>query len=267
MSRMTGRPAGADFSGRVAARFATAADSYDAHSPVQRYAAQRLAGLIATASLPPRPHVLEVGCGTGHLTRQLAIHLPGARILATDIAPSMVAACQARLPQFDYAVMDGARPHVTASGRRPARFHGFDLICANLVAQWFVDLPAALASLAALLAPNGLLVVSLLGAGSFREWRTAHEQLGLTAGSLSFPSRAVCRSAFPAGNLVLVEEHHLDRPDSALGFLRGLRAIGADTAAPGHRPLSPAQLRQVMRGLGDTPTIGYELIYAVWRSR
>lgn len=255
---MSRRPAGADFSGRVAARFATAADSYDAHSPVQRYAAQRLAGLIATASLPPRPHVLEVGCGTGHLTRQLATHLPGARILATDIAPSMVAACQARLPQFDYAVMDGTRPHVNGP---------FDLICANLVAQWFTDLPAAMARLAALLAPNGVLALSLLGSGSFHEWRTAHERLGLAAGSLSFPSRDACQAAFPAGNLVLVEEHHLDRPDSALGFLRGLRAIGADTAAPGHRPLSPAQLRQVMRGLGDAPTIGYELIYAVWLSR
>jgi malonyl-CoA O-methyltransferase len=255
---MTHRPASADFHARVATRFDAAAASYDAHSPVQRHAAARLAGLIATAGLPPRPRVLEIGCGTGHLTHALTLHLPGARILATDIAPSMVAACQTRLPQHDYAAMDGTRPVVTDA---------FDLICANLVAQWFADLPAALARLAALLAPGGVLALSLLGDGSFREWRAAHTRLGLSAGALDFPTRAVCASAFPAGNLTLTGEHHVDRPDSALGFLRGLRAIGADTAAPGHRPLTSAQLRQVMRALGDAPEIVYELLYAVWRSR
>lgn len=143
---MTRRPAGADFRDKVAARFDAAARSYDAHSPVQRHAAQRLAGLIATASLPPRPRVLEIGCGTGHLTHALTIHLPGAHLLATDIAPAMAAACRSRLPRLAYAVMDGLRPGVAGP---------FDLVCANLVVQWFVDLPAALARLAALLAPGG----------------------------------------------------------------------------------------------------------------
>lgn len=254
---MTRRPASADFHQRVSARFDAAAQSYDAHSPVQRHAAQRLAGLIATAALPPRPRVLEIGCGTGHLTHALTIHLPGARLTATDIAPAMVAACCRRLPQHDYVVMDGTRPDVGGP---------FDLVCANLVVQWFGDLPAALARLAGLLAPDGLLAVSLLGTGSFQEWRAAHDRLGLDAGTIDFPSPDACHAAFPPGTPALVGEHHIDRPESALGFLRGLRAIGADTAAPGHRPLSPRQLRQVMESLGDAPEIGYELIYALWRS-
>lgn len=246
-----------DFARRVAARFDAAAASYDAHSQVQRHAAARLGGLIATANLPPRPRVLEIGCGTGHLTRLLAIHLPGAHILATDIAPAMVAACAARLPQFDYAVMDGTRPDVNGP---------FDLICANLAVQWFPDLPAALGRLAALLAPDGLLALSLLGAGSFHEWHAAHAAFGLSPGTPAFPSADACRAAFPAGGVLqLIEETHVDRPDSALGFLRGLRALGADTAAPGHAPLSSAQLRRVMRKLGDAPGVSYELLYALYR--
>ena len=249
-----------NFRQRVAARFGAAADTYDAHSPAQRHAAARLAGLIATAGLPPRPHVLEIGCGTGHLTEHLALQLPGARIIATDIAPAMVAACRVRLgdvPRLAYATLDGTQPAV----RGP-----FDLVCANLAAQWFVDQPAALASLTALLAPGGLLAVSLLGAETFREWRAAHARQGLTAGTLPFPGVRQCRAAFPAGQLRLDIETWIDHPASALDFLRSLRAIVADTPAPGHARLSPAQLRRVLHMMGDAPTIGYELIYARWNA-
>jgi malonyl-CoA O-methyltransferase len=258
-----------DLRQHIAARFAAAAQSYDAHSAVQRHAAARLAGLIATASLPPRARVLEIGCGTGHLTGLLATHLPGARILASDIAPAMVAACHARLPTLDYAVMDGMLPAVAVSGRRPARFHGFDLVCANLAAQWFDDLPAALHRLAALLAPNGVLAASLLGAQTFAEWRAAHARLGLRDGVQRFPEAARCRVAFPAdGTLHWHAEKHIDRPASALNFLRSLRGLGADTAAAGHRPLSAAQLRRVLHELdaGDTGAAAtYEIFYALWR--
>lgn len=241
---------------RIAARFDNAAQTYDAHSGLQRYAAGRLAGMIATASLPPRPRVLEVGCGTGHLTSRLVIHLPGASILATDIAPAMVAACQAKLPHLEYAVLDGSQP---------ACKDRFDLVCANLAAQWFDDLPEALARLAALLTPGGLLALNLLGAATFGAWRAAHARLGLHVGTHAFLTADECRSAFPFGNLRLAIEHVINHPHSALDFLRALRAIGADTPAPGHAPLSPAQLRRVMRTLGDAPAIDYEIIFALWR--
>lgn len=246
-----------DYHQRVAARFAAAAQTYDAHSIVQRHAARGLAGMIATAGLPPRARVLEIGCGTGHLTHLLTLHLPGARILATDIAPAMVAACRTRRPALEYAVMDGTRPTVAGP---------FDLICANLAAQWFVDLPAALARLAALLAPGGMLAFSLLGAETFCEWRSAHARCGLVPGTPDFPTPAQCRAAFPAGGAMQVHvEPYVDRPANGLAFLRGLRALGAQTPAPGHVALSAAQLRQVMASL-DTPlTMRYQLVFARWR--
>ncbi|MDP1652133.1 MAG: methyltransferase domain-containing protein [Rhodocyclaceae bacterium] len=243
-----------DFGRRVAVRFDNAAASYDAHSAAQRHAARRLADRIVASSLPPRARVLEIGCGTGHLTELLALHLPGAHILATDIAPTMIQACQRRLagrgnPSF--AVMDGCRP---------ASADFYDLICGNLVAQWFADLPGACARLAALLAPGGVLALCLPGAETFREWRAAHTQLGLAAGMLTLPTAKQCRAALPGDTHVAVE-YWLDRPASGLDFLRALRAIGADTPAPGHVPLSPARLRRVLRTLGPAPTLSYELIF------
>jgi len=247
-----------DFHQRVAARFSAAAETYDAHSEVQRHAARTLAGLIAATGLPPRPRVLEIGCGTGHLTGCLTLYLPGAHILATDIAPAMVATCRAGLPGLDYAVMDGSRPSVAGP---------FDLICASLAAQWFVDLPATLARLAALLTPGGTLALSLLGAQTFREWRAAHACCGLTPGTPVFPTPTQCDAAFPTdGQLLMRTEVYVDRPASGLAFLRGLRALGADMPATGHVRLSPAELRRVMQTLDEAPEISYELLYACWRA-
>ncbi|KAG1488230.1 hypothetical protein G6F52_013994 [Rhizopus delemar] len=57
---------------QVAARFGAAAHRYEAHAPIQRITAARLAGDIARLRLPPRPRILEIGCGTGLLTQALA---------------------------------------------------------------------------------------------------------------------------------------------------------------------------------------------------
>ena len=267
------------FHERVAARFAAAAASYDAHSAAQRHAAQWLVERLVPLNLPPRPRVLEIGCGTGHLTELLALHLPGASIFATDIAPSMVAACQARLgtnPRLRFAAMDGRRPAGAdqPTGRRTPRSggpehgegfgaaeHFYDLVCGNLVAQWFDDLPAACAQLAARLAPGGVLALSLPGSETFREWKAAHARLGLVPGTLSLPTPDTCRAALPPGDNRIEVAHWIDRPRDGLAFLRTLRAIGADTAAATHAPLPPATLRRVLAELGPAPRITYELVF------
>ncbi len=254
----------------ISRRFGGAVATYDAHSGLQRHAALGLAERIAGASLPAHPRVLEIGCGTGHLSellaRRLASAVPGDtashNFLLTDIAPAMVAACRHRLadlPQLRYAVMDGERPAVAG---------GFDLVCANLATQWFRRLGPSLAGLAALLAPGGVLAVTVVSEDTFTEWRAAHRALGLTAGTPDFPAVVQLPELFPAaGKLQIDEERHLDHPSSPLEFLRALRAIGADTPTPGHRPLSAGELRRVLRQLGAAPAVTYHLIYALWRKR
>jgi malonyl-ACP O-methyltransferase BioC len=241
---------------RIARRFDRAAAHYDADSAPQRHAAEQLTQRIIAAGLPPAPRVLEIGCGTGHLTQSLLHRLPSVDFCASDIAPAMVAACRQRLPGIRYLVMDGQQPAVCGS---------FDLICANLAAQWFGDLPAALRRWTALLAPGGMLAFSMLGNDTFHEWRAAHQTLGLRAGTPAFPRTHDVTAMFPPGKLSLTEEHYIDHPSSALGFLHQLRAIGADTAASTHQPLGAGQLRKVLRQLGDAPTASYHLIYLAYR--
>lgn len=243
---------------RVASRFGAAAAAYDAHSPLQREAAQRLAAAVKALALPARPRVLEIGCGTGHLTRQLLPAL-GGTWLVSDIAPAMVAACRQQLGSAaQYLVMDGERPAL-AAGR-------FDLIVASLAAQWFTDLPATLAGLAALLAPGGRIALATLGNGTFAEWRAAHTAVGLAPATPAYPDATALAQAFPAELEVAITEEDFVVPlADPLEFLRGLKRIGADTPAPGTQPLSAGHLRKVMRAFAAARPGGttYHLLYAM----
>lgn len=218
-----------------------AAPDYDGKARVQRDIAQALAKRIAALDLPSCPRVLEVGCGTGFLTGALAAEGIGGEWLVTDIADEMVARCRARMEDGDgrrtlrFATLDGE--HGTPKGGP------FDLICSSLAAQWFDDPPAALSRMTDWLAPGGHLVVATLGSGSFREWRAAHEAEGALPGTPAFLPVERFAALDPA---MLIVEEHRERHADPRAFLRAVKAIGAGTAAPSHRPLSPAQLRRVM---------------------
>lgn len=248
----------ADHKARIAARFDGAAARYDTHSPLQREAALRLAQRVLALAGPTPHRVLEIGCGTGHLTRALCERIGGEWTLS-DIAPAMVRSCANTLA--------APRHHVVMDAERPAFAAGsFDLIVSSLTAQWFVDLPAALAALCALLAPGGRLAIATLGDGTFAEWRRAHAALGLQAATHAYPQANELAQAFPAFMRTAVEEENLRVPlGSPLDFARGLRAIGADTPRPGTQPLNAGQLRRVLQRLAADAADGitYRLLYAI----
>lgn len=242
----------------LAARFDAAAARYDAHSPLQREAALRLARRVLALSAAPPRRVLEIGCGTGHLTRALCERIGGEWTLS-DIAPAMVRGCAGSLAApHNYLIMDAERPAL-----KPA---SFDLIVSSLTAQWFAHLPQTLAALCALLAPGGRLALATLGRGTFAEWRRAHQVLGLLPATHDYPDAAELARAFPADVRTEVSEESITMPlGSPLDFVRGLRAIGADMPRAGTRPLGAGQLRRVLRQLAaDAPEgITYRLLYAV----
>lgn len=244
---------------RITAAFSAAAATYDTAAEAQAIAAERLATLVRAQALPAAPRVLEIGCGTGLLTRRLLAGIEGGSFVITDLSPAMVEAARTNAadPRARFRVMDGEHPD-QAEG-------GFDLVVSGLAAQWFADLSGALARLARLLAPGGRLLLSTLGAGSFAEWRRAHEALGLACGIPAYPGAADLAAHFPAGGRAEVREEAFQviYPD-ARAFVGALKAIGAATPRPGHAPLSAGALRRVMAALGAPCPITYDVLYAVF---
>jgi malonyl-CoA O-methyltransferase len=238
---------------RIARAFASQAYAYDSAAEVQRDVANRMALRIKALALPKPAKILEIGCGTGFLSVSLASAFPDADLLLTDLAPTMLDLCRAKV---------GDRPRYRAlDGEQPEGLNEhFDLITASLTFQWFVDLASGLERLAALLAPGGRLVFATLGCDTFVEWRDAHEKLGLMAGTPVYPSSD--SFPWPSGFEHRVAEekmHHHYRDGNE--FIRTLKALGASEPAADYRPLTAGEFRRVLKSVETGLDVTYHVIY------
>jgi malonyl-CoA O-methyltransferase len=242
---------------RISDAFGAAADRYDDHAGPQRFAARLVADLAARQQPGGRPRILEIGCGTGFLTRELPRRWPDAELVATDLSPRMVErTADGGWLGGTFLAMDGEHP---AFAER-----WFDLIVSSLAFQWFDDLAAALERIVALLKPGGSLLFSTMGQGSFAAWRAAHAACGLRAGVPDYPSLADLRAmlarhddAFAFDEAVALEG------EGARSLLAHLKGIGAVVPDAGRAPLSAGDLRRVMAAYdaaGGRDT--YQLLFA-----
>jgi len=220
-------------SAQIAARFGARAGSYERHAGLQEAVASRLAALLPDLE---SPRVLELGCGTGLLSRHLVKRYPRGHFVLTDAAPGMIAECrrnltQAGSPRISYEVMDAGE----AGGHA-----GLDLIATSMTLHWLPDPAATLARLRHLLAPDGVLLYATLGPDSFAEWRSVLDTEGLPSGIVDLPP-------LPG----LVEEEHLTPDKDSLSFLRRMKVVGGLTPRDGYAPLSPGALRHALRATDE----------------
>jgi SAM-dependent methyltransferase len=79
--------------------FNVAADAYDAF--MGRYSTPLSPQLADLAGVRPGDRALDVGAGTGALTRELVTRLGAERVAAADPSPAMVSTLRARFPGLD----------------------------------------------------------------------------------------------------------------------------------------------------------------------
>ncbi len=154
---------------KIAAAFSKAADEYEQFALLQLCSIRSLQKKIAILKgrLPPGS-VLEVGCGSGTLSRVLVAEMPERRFLFTDVSSAMLNQCRANFPdanklqRLKWQLLDGE--NITVKEK-------FALVVSGLTLQWFDDPLQALKSAWLALLPGGSMLYSYLGAGSFPEWR------------------------------------------------------------------------------------------------
>lgn len=128
-----------------------AAQKYDTHSVPAMFGPLAKATLEKVA-LPPRAHVIDVACGTGALTREIASRLVGnGRIVGADLNETMIELAIERHPPNAHGAA-----YVTADVcTLPFEDGIFDLAFCQQGLQFFPDKPAALAEIRRMLKTGG----------------------------------------------------------------------------------------------------------------
>jgi malonyl-CoA O-methyltransferase len=162
--------------------FDQAAASYDAHAVLQREVCDRLLERLGYTAVKPR-RVLDVGTGTGYGLAHLRARHADAEFCALDIAPAMLAAARARLPQP--GLMQRALAQLSPSAARPTHLvcadmerlplaaNSVDLVWSSLALQWACDLESTFRGFHRTLAPGGLLMFATFGPDTLKELRAA----------------------------------------------------------------------------------------------
>lgn len=121
------------------------------------------------AMIPDRDfgHIVDLGCGTGEQTLELARRFPAASVLGLDSSAEMLAKAQAQqAPNLSFV-----------QGDIQSLAGDFDLIYSNAALQWLPDHPALLTRLWAQLNPGGVLAVQVPA----NHDHASHRLLGETA--------------------------------------------------------------------------------------
>ncbi|WP_435349715.1 class I SAM-dependent methyltransferase [Haloarchaeobius sp. HRN-SO-5] len=129
-----------------------AAGAYDdSHAFVYEYGE----GVVDLLDPEPDEWVLDLGCGTGHLTASIAAS--GATVVGLDAERSMLAEAARTYPDLRFVRGDARR----FAFRRP-----FDAVFSNAALHWIHEQDAVLSSVADALRPGGRFVAELGGAGN-----------------------------------------------------------------------------------------------------
>jgi malonyl-CoA O-methyltransferase len=239
--------------------FERAAATYDAAAVLQREVERRMFERLDYVRLAPAC-VLDAGSGTGTGARELARRYSEARVIALDIALTMLQA--AREPRSLLQRMGVGRSRIACVcgdvERLPLKTSSVDLVWSNATLQWATDLAATLHELRRVLRPGGLLMFSTFGPDTLKELRAAFAAVdGHSHVNRFFDMHDIgdmlvrARLADP----VMDMEHITMTYGTVRDLMRDLKAIGAHNVTAG-RP----------RGLGGRQALAaVEQYYEAWR--
>jgi trans-aconitate methyltransferase len=188
------------------------------HSFVTKYGA----GLIDELKPQPGERILDIGCGTGHLTAQIAAS--GALVTGMDASRDMIAAARQNYPQLNFLETDASAFSFAEA---------FDAIFSNATLHWVHRAEEAVICMARALRPSGRFIVEFGGRGNVRRIDTTlehavQELTGQTVrASNYFPSISAYTTLLETHGIEVLQATLYDRPtrleEGAAGLANWLR--------------------------------------------
>ncbi|MEA3201370.1 MAG: hypothetical protein QOE90_2798 [Thermoplasmata archaeon] len=182
---------------------------------------QRAEGVVELLSPQKGERILDLGCGTAHLTAKIA--QAGADVIGLDASPSMIAKAKAEHPRLDLRVADGRDFRLDAP---------VDAVFSNAALHWMQPPGDVAACVARALKPGGRFVAEMGGQGNLATLLGGVRAAILSAGidapriedHLYFPSIAQYATLLESHGLSMREARLFARPTPLEGGEAGLRS-------------------------------------------
>jgi trans-aconitate methyltransferase len=130
----------------------------DLYTEKHAFVFQYGAGLIDLLAPQSGELILDLGCGSGELTQQIADR--GATVVGLDASESMIAKAHQQFPALDFRLADATTFEL------PERF---DAVFSNAVLHWVTDFEAAIRQIKKHLKPGGRFVAEFGGKDNVKQ--------------------------------------------------------------------------------------------------
>jgi malonyl-CoA O-methyltransferase len=227
----------------ISRRFSAAAGTYDRHARPQLSLAQSVISMLP--EMYPE-QILELGAGTGQLTRLLTGRFPEVMIDAIDLAEKMVAHSQAkfrRFPQIKWVVGDAQ----TWRGEDP-----YPLIVSSAALHWVTDLKATCENIYQNLEPGGYFALGMMLKGTLKELHQLRNEIAPEKTPLiTLPTYEETKACLQTAGFTLERRKHSEEGilyENASVFLKAIHEQGVTggKVSIGNAPLSRTELGQLV---------------------
>jgi trans-aconitate methyltransferase len=146
------------------------AEDYAQHSSAQQGWAREL---IPKLNLQGHESVLDIGCGTGRVTAEIASHLPDGDVLGVDNSAEMLVLAREEFPWSKYPNLSFQE----LDARELAFEAEFDIIFSNAALHWLQDHRPVLTGISRGLKLGGRILLQMAGQGNAASLRTVLDEL------------------------------------------------------------------------------------------
>ena len=195
----------------IRSRFEKHLDDYNENAKVQKIMAKKLVYLCGKKKYK---NILELGCGTGLLTREAVENLEFENYTAIDIVPN----CENYIKQIDKNI---EFKHLEIESFKD--FSKYDLVISNAAMQWVADFEKTVRNIFESMQVGSELIFTTFGKENFREI------FYILGTSLSYYSEEELKAIFPEISEILAEIHVMSfkTPKDVLNHLKltGVNAV------------------------------------------